>query len=158
MHVTDAEPSALISYYARLFDPATTKASAIGDVPGIEADGIFLPVRAAQWYRDRFAAVIATNPANAPVRPPNPIHRRPAAIVTLPGITFAIYHSPSALAPSRGRRIDHIAFKADLHDARADGFTVLDPSGRLGRFATTMIEGPDRLAIELVSTRCAPGC
>lgn len=110
------------------------------------------PVRAATWYRNELDARIMTDARAAGVRPPNPLHRRPAAIVELPGITFAIYQATAPLAASRGRRIDHIAFTTDLRDARAAGLTVLESSGRLGLFETMTIEGPDRLAIELVGT------
>jgi hypothetical protein len=108
------------------------------------------PIRAAEWYRDRFRATIATRPANASVRPPNPLHRRPAALVAFAGITFAIYQTHDPLASSRGRRIDHLAFKADLAEARRAGFCVLERSGRLGPFETMIIEGPDHMALELV--------
>jgi hypothetical protein len=108
------------------------------------------PVRAAEWYRDRFSARIATDAHNAEIVPRNAYFRRPVAIVQLDGVTFAIYKSPQPLESSRGRRIDHLAFKADLREVRAAGFTVLEESGRLGPFETMTIEGPDRLVIELV--------
>jgi hypothetical protein len=209
IHVNDPGPDGLIAYYAKLFEPSTTRPGAIGAVRGLEAGGVFMlvnpvreepsesrgpvwhfgwgtlsldegydqhrmheidlefpmpsfakdlhihlesqdPIRAAEWYRDRLGATIATNRANASARPANPIHRRPAALVRFTGVEFAIYPSTEALAPSRGRRIDHLAFKADLAEARRAGLTVLEPSGRLGPFETMMIEGPDRLTIELV--------
>ena len=108
------------------------------------------PVAAAQWYRDRFEARIATRQQNADVTPVNSYYRRPAAIVELQGISLAIYKAMQPLTSSRGRRIDHIAFKADLAEARGGGFTVLEASGRLGSLETMTIEGPDTLAIELV--------
>jgi hypothetical protein len=209
IHVNDGAVGHLISFYEKLFDPATTKSTAIGNVRGIEAGGVFLlmnpareqpsesasagwhfgwgtvsldesydrhrmqeielrlpiasfatdlhihlesedPARAAEWYREHFLARVAVSKQNQEVQPANPFHRRPAAIVELPGITFAIYKSVSALSSSRGRRIDHIAFKANLARAREAGFTIIEGSGRLGPFETMMIEGPDRLAIELV--------
>ncbi|MGH9348213.1 MAG: hypothetical protein ACRD26_13220 [Vicinamibacterales bacterium] len=209
IHVNDHSAGYLLAYYGKLFDPATTRPSAIGDVRGIEAAGVFLlmtpvrdeppdsgsagwhfgwgtvsldeaydrhrmqeidlklpmasfaqdlhmhlesedPVRAAEWYRDWFSARVKVESRNTSVQPANPFHRRPAAIVELPGIVFALYKSVGALGSSRGRRIDHVAFKADLRDARVAGFAVLEASGRLGPFETMTIEGPDRLAIELV--------
>jgi hypothetical protein len=209
VHVNDASPAHLIAYYEKLFDSATTKRTAIGDVRGIEAEGVFLlidpvreepsesatagwhfgwgtlaldeaydrhrmqeidlklpmrsfahqlhlhlesedPLAAAAWYRDRLGADTTTSRVNADIRPANAYHRRPAAIVRLPGISFAIYRATGPLASSRGRRIDHVAFKADLGEARARGFAVLQPSGRLWSFETMMIEGPDRLALELI--------
>ena len=110
------------------------------------------PVRAASWYRDALDARIVTDARVTTVRPPNPLHRRPHAIVTLPGITLALYQAITTIADSRGHRIDHIAFTTDLRDARAAELTVLERSGRLGPFETMTIEGPDRLAIELVGT------
>lgn len=114
------------------------------------------PIRAAEWYRDRFAATIATRPQNASVRPSNPLHRRPAAIVTLRGITLAIYQATETLGSSRNHRIDHAAFVADLAEARAGPFSVLEQEGRLGPFPTMMIEGPDRFAIELLGPAASP--
>jgi hypothetical protein len=108
------------------------------------------PIRAASWYRNRLDAQIMTDARVTKVRPPNPLHRRPGAIVALPGITLAIYQAVTPIAGSRGHRIDHIAFTADLHEARAAGLTVLEHAGRLGPFETMTVEGPDRLAIELV--------
>jgi hypothetical protein len=209
IHVNDAAVEHLLGFYGKLFDPATTGPTAIGDVRGIGAEGVFLlinsareepsdspgagwhfgwgtvsldesydrhrmqeieltlpiasfakdlhvhlesedPLRAAEWYREHLLATVATRKQNAEVQPANPFHRRPAAIVELPGIIFAIYKSAAALGTSRGRRIDHVAFKADLQKAREAGFTVLESSGRLGPFETMTIEGPDHLAIELV--------
>jgi hypothetical protein len=209
IHVNDPHAGHLLGYYEKLFDPATTRPSRIGEASGIEAEGVFLliapagkeppesgsagwhfgwgtvsldeaydrhrmqeihltlpmasfardlhmhlesedPLRAAAWYRDRLSARVKTDPRNAEVQPANAFHRRPAAIVELPGIVFAIYRSAAPLISSRGARIDHVAFKADLRHARAAGFTVLEASGRLGPFETMKIEGPDRLAIELV--------
>ena len=209
IHVNDQSAGHLINYYGKLFDPATTKPSAIGNVRGIEAAGVFLlitparvqppetgsagwhfgwgtvsldeaydrhrmqeidlklpmpsfakdlhmhleseePVRAAEWYRDRLSARVATDARNAEVVPANPLLRRPAAIVELPGIVLAIYKSAEPLGTSRGSRIDHLGFKADLSDVRAAELVVLESDGRLGPFETMTIEGPDRLAIELV--------
>jgi hypothetical protein len=110
------------------------------------------PVRAASWYRDQLDAQIVTDARTTKVRPPNPLHRRPAAIVTLPGITLAIYQAVAPIAGSRGHRIDHIAFTADLGEVRRGEFAVLEHAGRLGPFETMTIEGPDRLALELVGT------
>jgi hypothetical protein len=108
------------------------------------------PISAAHWYRDRVDADITTRAQNAEVKPVNSYFRRPAAIVEFPGISFAIYKAMRPLTSSRGHRIDHVAFKADLRAARHAGFAVVEPSGRLGSFETMTIDGPDRLAIELV--------
>jgi len=98
------------------------------------------PLRTASWYRDRMEARISTDARNADVRPANTYLRRPAAIVELSGVAFAIYQTNGSLESSRGHRIDHIAFKADLRAARAGGFKVIESSGRLGSFETMTIE------------------
>jgi hypothetical protein len=115
------------------------------------------PVKAGHWYRDTFGATLEVAPASADVQPPNPAHRRPMAIVRLENVTLTIYRAAGALEPSRGHRIDHIAFRADLAAARAHpNLKVLTPSARLGTFETTVIEGPDQLAIELIGAPSFP--
>lgn len=113
------------------------------------------PIAAAEWYRDIFGAVLEMQPAKVAVQPVNAYHRRPVAIARLQRVALAIYKAVRPLAPSRGHRIDHIAFKvSDLEEARAAlsaaAVNVLEPSGRLGPHDTLTIEGPDQLAIELV--------
>jgi hypothetical protein len=116
------------------------------------------PVQAAEWYRDRLGATLQVSSAAGDVQPVNPAHRRPLAIVRLDRIALAIYKTTGPLESSRGRRIDHIAFRADLAEARArTDLRVLAPAGRLGTFDTMMIEGPDQLAIELVGAPSFPG-
>jgi hypothetical protein len=110
------------------------------------------PVAAGEWYRDRFGAVLEVQPANALVKPLNLYYRRPVAIARLDRVALAIYKAVRPLEPSRGHRIDHIAFKADLNEARLASFNVIEKSGRLGPFETMTIEGPDQLAIELVGS------
>jgi catechol 2,3-dioxygenase-like lactoylglutathione lyase family enzyme len=65
------------------------------------------------------------------------------------------------LAPSRGQALDHVAFAVDGLDAtlarlRRAGVTVLEGPYAFGATRAAMIEGPDRLAIELVERRGAP--
>ena len=116
------------------------------------------PIAAGEWYRDTFGAALEAAPANAAVQPTNPFYRRPAAIVRLDGVALAIYKAHGPLKPSRGHRIDHIAFRAGLSDVRRrSGLNVLEASGQLDAFETMTIEGPDQLAIELVgSPRLSP--
>jgi hypothetical protein len=109
------------------------------------------PVRAGEWYRDTFGASLETAAAQADVQPLRAMYRRPAAIARLEGIALAIYKAAVALEPSRGHRIDHIAFRTDLAEVRRrTDLKVLEPAGRLGDFDTMTIEGPDRLSIELI--------
>ena len=214
IHVNDVRQEALLAYYARLFDGATTRPAQIGEERGIESFGIYLlvtstmrmpaeegsagwhfgwgtialdeaydrhrmqeiewelplpgfakglhlhlesqdPVAAAEWYRDVLGATIETAPEHAAVQPLNPVHRKPAGIVRLQGVGLAIYKARGPLGPSRGHRIDHIAFKVpDLAAARRAleeaEVKVLQADGRLGPHDTLMVEGPDRLAIELI--------
>jgi hypothetical protein len=216
IHVNDPAPQHLVTYYGKLFRADTTRPALIGNVSGIESDGVFLlidaasrvppetgsagwhfgwgtvsvdeaydrhrmqeiewelplesfsqdlhlhlesenPLTTAEWYRDTFGATLELSPANAEIQPPNQAHRRLVAIARLEKIAFAIYRSPSALEPSRGHRIDHIAFKTDLAQAlqRSD-LTVLAANGRLATFETMLIEGPDHLAIELIGPPSFP--
>ena len=65
------------------------------------------------------------------------------------------------LVPSRGQALDHVAFLVDGLDARLArlrraGVTVLEGLYAFGTTRAAMIEGPDRLAIELVERRGAP--
>jgi catechol 2,3-dioxygenase-like lactoylglutathione lyase family enzyme len=65
------------------------------------------------------------------------------------------------LAPSRGQALDHVAFLVDGLDARLArlrraGVTVLEGPYAFGATRAAMIEGPDRLAIELVERQGAP--
>ena len=108
------------------------------------------PMAAAAWYRDVLGARIETAAAHAAIAPIKEIHRRPVAIARFDGVALAIYKAGGPLEASRGHRIDHIAFRSDLRAARGAGLAVLERSGRLGPFETMIIEGPDRLAIELV--------
>ena len=114
------------------------------------------PIAAGNWYRDTFGAELETEPSNAAVQPLKAMYRRPVAIARLDGVALAIYKSAAPLQPSPGHRIDHLAFTADLAAARVAALTVLNDSGRLGPFETMTIEGPDRLAIELVGPQILP--
>jgi catechol 2,3-dioxygenase-like lactoylglutathione lyase family enzyme len=113
------------------------------------------PMAAGEWYRDVFGAVLETQPANAAVQPINAYYRRPVAIARFERVALAIYKADRPLPPSRGHRIDHIAFKVSELAAVRDALTearikLLEPAGRLGPHDTVTIEGPDQLAIELV--------
>jgi uncharacterized glyoxalase superfamily protein PhnB len=115
------------------------------------------PLKAAEWYRDTFGATLELSPANADIQPLNQAHRRPVAIARLEQVALAIYKSSGVLEPSRGHRIDHIAFKIDLAAVRQrTDLTVLSANGRLGTLETMLIEGPDHLAIELIGPPSFP--
>ncbi len=48
IHVNDPSPSHLVSYYGRLFRPDTTRPTSVGEVLGIESNGVFLLIDAAR--------------------------------------------------------------------------------------------------------------
>jgi hypothetical protein len=114
------------------------------------------PIAAGEWYRDRFGARLETEPQNAVIQPVRAMYRRPVAIARLDVVALAIYKAPGPLQPSRGHRIDHIAFVTDLAEARKAGLKVLEPSAHLGAHETMMIEGPDQMAVELVDNSQHP--
>ena len=71
-------------------------------------------------------------------------------------------NAPPLVSP-RGRLLDHVALacrdlRATLAHLRSRGVTVLEDPYRFGNSAlqAAMIEGPDRLAIELVETGAGP--
>jgi hypothetical protein len=114
------------------------------------------PVRAAGWYRDLFGAAIETAPSHADVLPPNPLFRKPASLVRLDGLVMLVYRAVAPVPPSRGRRVDHVAFRIDEIEAARRALaerSVRAAPGVLGAFPTLTIEGPDQLAIELVGPR-----
>jgi hypothetical protein len=109
------------------------------------------PIAAAEWYRDVLGARLEVSAQAAAVQPTRDFYRRPMAIARLDKTALAIYKSAGPLESSRGHRIDHLAFKADLVEVRErTDLRVLNAAGRLGTLDTVMVEGPDRLAIEFV--------
>ena len=96
--------------------------------------------------------------------------RQPAASVRLANGSLSWYPRQCVgtrcgrdqpLVPSRGQALDHVAFLVDGLDARLArlrraGVTVLEGPYAFGATRAAMIEGPDRLAIELVERRGAP--
>jgi catechol 2,3-dioxygenase-like lactoylglutathione lyase family enzyme len=96
--------------------------------------------------------------------------RQPAASVRLANGSLSWYPrqcvgarcgADQPLVPSRGQALDHVAFLVDGLDARLArlrraGVTVLEGPYAFGATRAVMIEGPDRLAIELVERRGAP--
>jgi hypothetical protein len=114
------------------------------------------PVGAAGWYRDTLGAAIETAPAHAEVLPWNPLFRKPASLVRLDGLVMLVYRATAPVPPSRGRRVDHIAFSIEEIEAARRalaGRGLRAAPGVLGAFPTLTVEGPDQLAIELVGPR-----
>jgi len=114
------------------------------------------PNIAAAWYREHFGADVefASGVAHTPQRD----LRRPLALVRVGGVGILFYKADQPLASTRGRRADHIAFavpdlNAILARLRAVDVVVLTPPHVLGDTMAAMIEGPDRVALELVEIK-----
>ncbi len=65
------------------------------------------------------------------------------------------------LAPSRGQALDHVAFTVESLDAwyawlESSGVVIIEAPHAFGNTRAFMIEGPDRLAIELLEAAGAP--
>jgi len=115
------------------------------------------PGAAASWYRDTLGArVELAQPApDRRAALPPPEHRMPEALVWVGDTGLLIYRTMPPLVSTRGKRADHIALACDnLDDAlgvlRRRGVEVISEPARRGRWRTALVEGPDRLAIELV--------
>ena len=115
------------------------------------------PGLAAAWYRDTFGAVIDVLPGTLAGRAAatRPELRSAEAIVRLGEFAMVIYRTDGAIYSTRGQRADHAAFAiADLSETlrtlRTRGVTILEPIAKFDTTRAAMIEGPDRIAIELV--------
>lgn len=134
------------------------------------------PLCAAEWYERRLGLAPAvvddapedgacTKPFGPRRDPGNQIHT-PNARLRVSEIVLFIYpnQQPSrALGSPRGRVLDHIAFSvsdvsATLERLQQEGVTILEPMHHFGNTSrpAAMIEGPDRLAIELVERVAEP--
>jgi catechol 2,3-dioxygenase-like lactoylglutathione lyase family enzyme len=118
------------------------------------------PAQTAAWYRDVLGAVIDVLPGTAEGRPvaSRPELRLGEAAVRFGDFAMVIHRTNETLVSTRGQRADHIAFSctglerliSELHDK---GVGVLDQISAFGDARHAMIEGPDRIAIELVESR-----
>jgi glyoxalase/bleomycin resistance protein/dioxygenase superfamily protein len=112
------------------------------------------PSAAALWYREVLGARAEIAPETHGALPP-PEHRIPEALVWLDDVGLLIYRTQSPLFSTRGHRADHIALACENLDRTLDrlrrrGVAVTDEPAIRGRWRTAIVEGPDRLAIELV--------
>lgn len=112
-----------------------------------------LPNTAAAWYRDRLGAEVefASDSDDTADRD----LRRPHALARIGTVTLLFYKSAQPLASTRGKLADHLAFTVPdlatmLARIVAADTTVLETRHALGADSAALIEGPDRLAIELV--------
>jgi catechol 2,3-dioxygenase-like lactoylglutathione lyase family enzyme len=131
------------------------------------------PVSAGQWYQKHFGAVSMTaNPSRA-TGSVNGRQVRPNMSVTIDAITVWWYptgfvqatypddwQGRTALAPQRGRVIDHIALSVEnlpaaLTRLQGEGVQVLEaPAWRMdGAFISAFVQGPDDVDVEVVQGR-----
>lgn len=114
------------------------------------------PNIAAAWYREHFGADVEF--ASGVEHTPQRDFRRPLALVRVGAVGILFYKADQPLASTRGRRADHIAFAVpDLAETlaklRAVDVVVLEPPHLLGDTMAALIEGPDRIALELVEIK-----
>ncbi len=117
------------------------------------------PARAADWYRSVLGAAVDVLPDAANDRrvAARPELRIAEAAVRLGDFAMLIHRTDEALATTRGQRTDHIAFECDefdaaLRDLQDVGVLLLEAVSPFGDGRHAMIEGPDRIAIELVES------
>jgi catechol 2,3-dioxygenase-like lactoylglutathione lyase family enzyme len=114
------------------------------------------PSAAAEWYHDLLGArVESTSPSPVDDRLPPPASRLPEALVWMGETGLLIYRAEPPLLPTRGQRADHLAIGCRNLDAaltalHARGVIPVSQPGRSDAAPAAMIEGPDRIAIELV--------
>lgn len=111
------------------------------------------PNVAAAWYREYLGADVEFASRVEPT--PHRDLRRPAALVRVGSVGMLFYKTDLPLASTRGKRADHLAFAvpdvaAILARLRASEAVVLEAPHRLGDATAALVEGPDRVAIELV--------
>ena len=130
--------------------------------PPLPAERLHLHLRsvnppvAAAWYRDLLGARVEST-ATPPIddRLPPPENRLPEALVWIGETGLLIYRTEPPLVSTRGQRADHLAIgcrdlAAALAVLRARGVTATSPPQQGDDARAAMIEGPDRIAIELV--------
>ena len=114
------------------------------------------PSAAAAWYRNVLGARVELAPPSSSSRelaPPE--HRLPEALVWIGETGLLIYRTVPPLLSTRGQRADHFAIACRDFDEvvtslreRGVAVTLGTADGVDGR--TAMIEGPDRIAIEII--------
>jgi uncharacterized glyoxalase superfamily protein PhnB len=121
------------------------------------------PAKAAAWYRDVLGASIDVMPGTLKGRPvaPRPELRLAEAAVRFGNFTLVIHRTGQPLVSTRGQRTDHIAFASDdvdrvLKRLRNTGVPVLEEMAPFGESRHATVEGPDRIAIELVESAATP--
>ena len=114
------------------------------------------PAVAAAWYRDILGARADIPSDRQRRRPaPRPEQRVAEAAVYFGHFAMLIYRTDQRLTSTRGQRTDHLAFTREgldewLTRARTRRVTIIEPKVPFGASTATLIEGPDRIAIELL--------
>ncbi len=133
------------------------------------------PVAAGEWYAKHFG-ILRRGP-NPPSREPRFYHDfqiGPSATLTMDNVNIIIYpiqysrkayanhwqQGQTAIAPTKGRAVDHIAFSVDnlaetIARLTKEGVRVTDriSTSEGGKLKHAFIEGPDYIRIELVEGR-----
>jgi hypothetical protein len=114
------------------------------------------PALAADWYRDVLGAR-ADIPSGRNRRRPaaRPEQRVAEAVVYFDQFAMLIYRTDQRLTSTRGQRTDHLAFAREgldewLTRPRTRRVTIIEAKVPFGASAATIIEGPDKIAIELL--------
>jgi hypothetical protein len=97
------------------------------------------PAAAAAWYRDRLGArveVLASASDPARLSAARPEQRIAEAVVYFGDFALLVYRTNETLVTTRGQRVDHFALSV--------------AGARFGETPATMIEGPDKIAIEVI--------
>jgi catechol 2,3-dioxygenase-like lactoylglutathione lyase family enzyme len=124
------------------------------------------PVAAADWYHRRLGIAVRGKSTRErvyngfPVSPSATLQSGNVNIIIFPmGYAKAqwpqLWKDRSHFETSRGRAIDHVAFSVDnldetLQRLRSAGVKMLDEPRSILGVRSAMIEGPDRIAIEIV--------
>jgi catechol 2,3-dioxygenase-like lactoylglutathione lyase family enzyme len=84
--------------------------------------------------------------------------REPSGYVLFDDIGLPIWPYPGELVSTRGQSVDHIALSvkdlgATLRRLKSEGVAVLHDTHKWGDTRAAIVEGPDRVALELVEAR-----
>ena len=121
------------------------------------------PAQTAAWYRDVLGAQINVLPGAAARKnlAPRPELRVAEAAVWFGDFVMVIHRTDEPLVSTRGQRVDHIAFCCEdlqplLSQLLEKGVAVLDPISPFGNARHVVIDGPDRIVIELLDSSDKP--